>query len=114
MVGATWVVSHARAMLFQLNRRYARSFPSPLPWGEVKDRHNRVYARLRGAMGRGSRARQPQFFNPTRNPALVHFVLDLVEAGLHAGFVLLAARRAGDADRADHLIADLDRQRAAC
>src|SRR5262249_2718499 len=35
------------------------------------------------------------------------------EAGLHAGFVLLAARSAGDAGSADHLVSDLDQQRAA-
>src|SRR5262252_3095925 len=36
----------------------------------------------------------------------------LVDAGLGAGFVLVAARRAGDADRADRVLADLDRQAA--
>src|SRR5262245_18502658 len=43
---------------------------------------------------------------------LLQLVLDLVEAGLDAGFILLATRRAGDAGRADHILADLDRQRA--
>src|SRR5262245_22928282 len=38
---------------------------------------------------------------------------DLLEAGLYAGFVLFAARSAGGAGRADHLLADFDRQRAA-
>src|SRR5262245_7913368 len=38
---------------------------------------------------------------------------DLLDAGLDAGFVLVAAGSAGDADRADHLLADHDRQRAA-
>src|SRR6516165_11974369 len=37
---------------------------------------------------------------------------DLVEAGLGARLVLLAAGRAGYADRADDLVADLDRQGA--
>src|SRR5258706_2877887 len=35
----------------------------------------------------------------------------LVDAGLGAGFVLVAARRAGNADGADGVIADHDRQR---
>ena len=43
---------------------------------------------------------------------LLQLILDLVEAGLDAGLVLLAARRAGGAGRADHIVADLDRQRA--
>ena len=43
---------------------------------------------------------------------LLQLILDLVEAGLDAGLVLLAARRAGGAGRADHVVADLDRQRA--
>ena len=43
----------------------------------------------------------------------LQLILDLVEAGLDAGLVLLAARRAGGAGRADRLFADLDRQRAA-
>src|SRR6476659_8553281 len=38
---------------------------------------------------------------------------DLLDAGLDAGFVLVAAGSAGDTDRADHLLADHDRQRAA-
>ncbi len=37
---------------------------------------------------------------------------DLVDARLGAGFVLVAARRAGDPDGADDVITDLDRQRA--
>src|SRR5262245_5647056 len=37
---------------------------------------------------------------------------DLVDAGLDAGFVLLAAGSAGDADRTDDVLADRDRQRA--
>jgi hypothetical protein len=35
---------------------------------------------------------------------------DLIEAGLDAGLVLFTAGRAGDTGRADHLVADLDRQ----
>src|SRR5205807_1841584 len=55
--------------------------------------------------GRASpRASQP----PARSLELVG---DLVDAGLRADLVLLAAGRAGDADRADDLLADLDRQR---
>src|SRR5438128_7267791 len=38
---------------------------------------------------------------------------DLLDAGLDAGFVLLAAGSTGGAGGADHLFADLDRQRAA-
>src|SRR5262245_2589153 len=38
---------------------------------------------------------------------------DLLDAGLDAGFILVAAGSAGNADRADHLLADHDRQRAA-
>src|SRR5437762_7936842 len=43
---------------------------------------------------------------------LFELVGDLVEPGLDAGLVLVAAGRARDAGRADHLVADLDRQRA--
>src|SRR5947209_18440621 len=35
---------------------------------------------------------------------------DLVDAGLDAGLVLFAARRAGRTDRADRLLTDLDRK----
>src|SRR5215472_6164334 len=35
------------------------------------------------------------------------------KAGLYAGLVLIAARSAGDAGSANHLVADFDRQRAA-
>src|SRR6516164_3481509 len=38
---------------------------------------------------------------------------DLLDAGLDAGFVLVAAGSAGNAGRADHLLADHDRQHAA-
>src|SRR6478672_4862693 len=38
---------------------------------------------------------------------------DLLDAGLDAGFVLVAAGSAGDTGRADHFLADHDRQRAA-
>src|SRR2546423_13999794 len=44
---------------------------------------------------------------------LLQIAGDLVDAGLDAGFVLVAARRAGGAGRADHVFAGLDRQRAA-
>src|SRR6266853_6810472 len=37
---------------------------------------------------------------------------NLVDAGLGAGFVLVAARCAGNADGADGVVADHDRQRA--
>src|SRR5438552_13057749 len=43
---------------------------------------------------------------------LLKLIGDLVEPGLGAGLVLVAARGAGDADRADHLLPDLDRQGA--
>src|SRR5215469_4602171 len=43
---------------------------------------------------------------------LLELIGDLVEAGFGAGLVLLAARRTGHTDRADDLVADLDRQRA--
>src|SRR5215471_6381544 len=38
---------------------------------------------------------------------------DLLDAGLDAGFVLVAAGSAGNAGRADHFLADHNRQRAA-
>src|SRR5690349_7031322 len=44
---------------------------------------------------------------------LVELVLDLVDAGLGADLILVAAWGAGDADRADRLLANHDRQRAA-
>ena len=50
---------------------------------------------------------------PARGKRLLQLIRDLVDAGLGAGFVLVAAGRAGDANRADHVVADLDRQRAA-
>ena len=71
---------------------------------------------LRGvARGKVSGGRPCPAFAPARDDAdcVLQLILDLVEAGLHAGLVLLAARRAGDAGRADHVVADLDRQRAA-
>ena len=37
---------------------------------------------------------------------------NLVDAGLGAGFILVAARRAGNPDGADDVVTDLDRQRA--
>jgi len=45
---------------------------------------------------------------------LFEIARDLVDASLRAGFVLVATRRAGDANRADGVVADRDRQRAAC
>ena len=36
----------------------------------------------------------------------------LVDAGLGAGFILVAARCAGNADGTDHVVTDHDRQRA--
>src|SRR5579872_2992385 len=56
----------------------------------------------------------PAFAGATKffGAALFQLVGDLVEAGLGADLVLVAAGRAGDADPADHLIADLDRQSA--
>src|SRR5258708_25844853 len=39
-------------------------------------------------------------------------IRDLVDAGLGADLILLAAGRSGDADRPDHIVANLDRQRA--
>src|SRR5262245_66052409 len=48
----------------------------------------------------------------SRTPSF-ELVGDLLDAGLDAGFVLVAAGSAGNADRADHLLADHDRQRAA-
>src|SRR4026207_946059 len=52
---------------------------------------------------------------PARDDANASFqlILDLVDAGLHAGLVLLATRRTGRTGSTDHLVADLDRQRAA-
>src|SRR5260221_2035960 len=47
------------------------------------------------------------------SPALFELIRDLLDAGLYAGFVLFAAGSAGDACCADHLVADLDGQRAA-
>src|SRR2546421_12454028 len=43
---------------------------------------------------------------------LFELIGDLVEAGLGAGLVLVAAGRARYADRADHVFPDLDRQPA--
>jgi hypothetical protein len=43
---------------------------------------------------------------------LFQLIRHLVEAGLGAGFILVPAGSAGDADGADHRVADLDRQRA--
>src|SRR5689334_20352713 len=43
---------------------------------------------------------------------LVQPVLDLVEAGDRAGFILVAAGRAGRRDAADRIVADLDRHAA--
>src|SRR5215468_3050729 len=48
----------------------------------------------------------------SRTPSF-ELVGDLLDAGLDAGFVLVAAGSPGNADRADHLLADHDRQRAA-
>src|SRR3954452_13916298 len=45
--------------------------------------------------------------------SLFELIGDLVDAGLGARLVLVAARRAGNADGADRLFAGLDRQRAA-
>src|SRR5262245_27009850 len=47
------------------------------------------------------------------SPPSLELVGHLVDAGLDAGFVLVAAGSAGDADRADDVLADHDRQRAA-
>jgi hypothetical protein len=43
-----------------------------------------------------------------RHNGLFQLVLDLVQAGAGAGVVEIAARRAGGADRSDHLVTDLD------
>jgi hypothetical protein len=45
---------------------------------------------------------------------LLQPVADLGQAGLSAGFILLATRSTADADSGDRLIADLDRQTAHC
>src|SRR5215216_1708315 len=45
-------------------------------------------------------------------PASLQLVRDLVEAGLGAGLVLVAAGRSGDGDGADRVAADNDRQAA--
>src|ERR1700680_3196835 len=42
----------------------------------------------------------------------LQLISHLVDCGLGADFILFAARRTGNADRTDHLFADLDRQRA--
>src|SRR5262245_9080464 len=55
----------------------------------------------------------PPYKRATACPSL-ELIGNLVEPGLGACLVLLAARRAGDTNRADHLIADLDRQRPLC
>jgi hypothetical protein len=49
---------------------------------------------------------------PPHDPTdrLFELVGDLVDAGLGARLVLLAARRTGDADRNDDVVAGLDRQ----
>src|SRR5262249_6976341 len=44
---------------------------------------------------------------------LFELVGDLFDAGLDAGFVLVAARGSRDPDRADHVLADRNRPRAA-
>src|SRR5688572_12135882 len=49
---------------------------------------------------------------PPMPDALLELILDLVDPGLDAGLVLLAARAARCAGRTDHVVADLDRQRA--
>src|SRR5689334_12032738 len=50
---------------------------------------------------------------PTRSIGrLLELIGDLIEPGLSAGLVLLAAGGARDADRADHLLPDLNRQGA--
>jgi len=43
---------------------------------------------------------------------LTQLVLDFVESGPRAGFVLVTARSAGNRDAADRVIAHLDRQAA--
>src|SRR4051794_36171880 len=45
--------------------------------------------------------------------SLLELVGDLVDAGLGAGFILVAAGSAGDADGTNRFHADIDRQRAA-
>jgi hypothetical protein len=49
---------------------------------------------------------------PPHDPTdrLFELVGDLLDAGLRARLVLLAARRTGDADRADDVVTGLDRQ----
>src|ERR1043165_541195 len=59
-------------------------------------------APLRGGAGLRPRAGEP----------LLERIGDLVDAGLGADLVLLAARRARHADRPDDVVADLDGQRA--
>src|SRR5262245_15502235 len=49
----------------------------------------------------------------SRAAPLLELVGHLVDADLDAGFVLVAAGSAGDTDRADDLLTDHDRQRAA-
>jgi hypothetical protein len=46
-------------------------------------------------------------YRKTARP-LLQLVLDLVQAGTSAGFVEIAARRPGSADRSDHLVVHLD------
>src|SRR5712664_4210612 len=73
------------------------------PFATVKERYS-----ISGKRGlRGTRTHALAV-----NGRLFQRIRHLVDAGLGADLILLAARRSRNTDRADHVVADLDRQGA--
>src|SRR5690349_1946233 len=104
VLGAAVAVDLRVLESFPIRRLVAE--PADIALGDLVERQ-------RGDLGRHLVAGGSHRSSPSANGLhLFQLIGDLVEPGLGAGLVLVAAGRARYADRADNVIADLDRQPA--